>query len=172
MTLPTISTTRLTLRPLRKPVPRNLVWLRDPEVVRYSEQRHKDHTLSTQLHYVNSFVGKSRLWAIHRIDTGIHIGNFSARHDAPNDVADVAIMIGESTAWRRGYGTEAWQAACDWLLAQSGGNIRKLEAGCMRTNEAMLRIIRGSKFVQEGERLNHFLVNGNPVSALLFGRPR
>lgn len=172
MILATISTARLNLRPLRKPVPRNLVWLRDPEVVRYSEQRHREHTLSTQLNYVTSFVGKSRLWAIHRVDTGIHIGNLSARHDGPNDVCEVAIMIGEVTAWHRGYGTEAWQAACNWLLDPSCGKVRKLETGCMRTNEAMLRIIRGSKFVQEGERLNHFLVDGNPVSALLFGRPR
>lgn len=168
----TISTVRLTLRPLKKPVPRNLVWLRDPDVMRYSEQRHQTHTLSTQLAYVGSFRGKSHLWGIYRIDTGNYIGNLSARHDDPNDVSDVGIMIGEVMCWRQGYAKEAWRAACDWLLSPSGGNVRKLEAGCMKSNVGMLRIIRASRFVQEGESPGHFLWEGNPESAMLFGRPR
>jgi RimJ/RimL family protein N-acetyltransferase len=160
------------LRPLKKPAPRNLAWLRDPEVMRYSEQRHQTHTLSTQLAYVSSFRGKSHLWGIYRVDTGNYIGNLSARHDDPNDVTDVGIMIGEPGSLRQGLGREAWMAACDWLLNRESGNVRKLEAGCMKSNEAMLRIIRGSKFVQEGELPGHFLLKGNPESAMLFGRIR
>jgi RimJ/RimL family protein N-acetyltransferase len=167
---PTISTARLTLRPLIKPSSRNLAWLRDPEVVRFSEQRHHEHTLSSQLRYVSSFTGTSRLWAIHLVQSGQHIGNLSAMHDGPNDVADVGIMIGETAYWHKGYAGEAWQATCAWLLDRNGGQIRKLEAGCARTNLAMLKIIQASGFKQEGERLNHFLFDGHPVSAVLFGR--
>lgn len=168
----TISTPRLTLRPLTKPTPKNIGWMRDPEVVRYSEQRHATHTLSSQHRYVTSFVGKSHLWGIYRIETGTHIGNVAARHDEPNDVTDVSILIGEAGVWGQGYGKEAWRAACDWLLDKNCGAIRKLEAGCMRSNEAMLKIIRDSKFTQEGERANHFLLGGSPVSMVLFGRSR
>lgn len=167
---PTISTARLTLRPLTKPSSRNLAWLRDPDVVRFSEQRHREHTLSTQLRYVASFTGESRLWAIHLVQSGQYIGNLSASHDEPNDVADVGIMIGETAYWHKGYAGEAWQAACNWLLDRNGGVIRKLEAGCARNNVAMLKIIQASGFKQEGERLNHFLFDGHPVSAVLFGR--
>ncbi len=169
---PTLSTARLTLRPLTKVAQRNLTWLRDPEVVRYSEQRHREHTLSSQLRYINSFGGKSHLWAIVHADSGEHIGNLSAMHDEPNNVSDVGILIGEQDFWGKGFGAEAWKAACNWLLDKSGGDVRKLEAGCMRANEAMLKIIRGSGFVQEGELLNRFLLNGSPVSAVLFGRMR
>lgn len=165
-----ISTKRLALRPLRKPSTRNLAWLRDPEVVRYSEQRHESHTISTQLRYVEQFTGRSKLWGIYLIESGAHIGNVSATHDEPNNVSDVAIMIGESMFWGQGYAGEAWRAACDWLLHRDEGNIRKLEAGCMATNLAMAKIIAKTGFKQEGERLNHFMVNGHPVSALLFGR--
>jgi RimJ/RimL family protein N-acetyltransferase len=167
-----ITTARLSLRPLTRTSSRNLVWLRDKDVVRYSEQRHRDHTLSSQLRYMNSFVGKSRLWAIYLVENGEHIGNLSARHDAPNDVADVGIMIGETKLWGRGYAGEAWKAACNWLIDKEGGGIRKLEAGCARTNTAMLKIIQGSGFKQEGELLNHFLYDGQPISAILFGRFR
>jgi len=168
----TIPTARLSLRPLIRPSSRNLGWLRNPDVVRYSEQRHREHTLSTQHRYVSSFVGKSKLWGIYLVESGIHIGNLSAMHDAPNNVADVGIMIGETHFWGRGYAGEAWKAACHWLLDKDGGGIRKLEAGCARSNTAMLKIIQGSGFKQEGEMLNHFLFDGAPVSAVLFGRAR
>jgi ribosomal-protein-alanine N-acetyltransferase len=167
---PTISTARMILRPLRKPTSRNLGWLRDPEVVRFSEQRHREHMLSSQLRYIDSFGGRSYLWAIVLAENGEHIGNISAVHDEPNNVSDVGILIGETSAWGKGYGGEAWKAICDWLLNRDRGNIRKLEAGCMRDNVAMLKIIRDSRFVEEGERKNHFLLNGAPVSAVLFGR--
>lgn len=167
---PTISTTRLSLRALTKPSQSNLRWLRDPEVVWRSQQRHRNHTLSTQLRYINSFSGKSHLWGIYLFDTGEHIGNVSARHDDANNVSDVGIMIGERKHWGKGLAKEAWLRVCYWLLDKDGGQIRKLEAGCAKDNVAMVKIITGSGFVQEGELLNHFLFDGHPVSMLLFGR--
>jgi RimJ/RimL family protein N-acetyltransferase len=167
---PTIPTARLTLRPLRKPSPRNLSWLRDPDVVQFSEQRHREHTLSTQLRYVDSFKGRSHIWAIWHINDNDYIGNVSATVDEPNGVANMGIMIGETRYWGKGLASEAWKAACEHML--HAGGVRKLEAGAMRTNLAMIKIIHGSGFKQEGELLNHFMGKGGPVSALLFGRTR
>jgi RimJ/RimL family protein N-acetyltransferase len=167
-----IATRRLILRPLMKATPRQVAWLRDPDVVRYSEQRHKEPSLSTQLRYIGSFGGRSRIWGIHHIDTGLHIGNITATHDEPNNVSDIGILIGEKHLWGQGYGSEAWDGVCNWLLDRDGGSVRKLEAGCMKNNEGMLKIIRKAKFVQEGERLNHFLFEGSPITAVLFGRAK
>jgi ribosomal-protein-alanine N-acetyltransferase len=170
---PSISTGRLSLRPLTRASKRQVEWLNDPDVVRYSEQRHRNHTLSSQLDYVRSFAGNSRIWSIHTVDDGEHIGNITATHDEPNNVSDVGILIGETRVWGKGYGFEAWKAVCNWLLDPNLGGVRKLESGCMRPNEAMLKIIRDTGFTEEGERKNHFLINGNqPVSAVLFGRMR
>lgn len=169
---PTISTNRLSLRPLTKATVRQVAWLIDPEVVKYSEQRHRMHNLKKQLRYVDSFCGKSHLWGIYLVATGDHIGNLSAIHDENNNVSDVGILIGEQKCWHLGMGGEAWRAACTWLLDQNCGNIRKLEAGCMRENEAMVKIIRSSGFTEEGERRNHFLLDGRPVGMMLFGRHR
>jgi len=36
----------------------------------------------------------------------------------------------------------------------------------------MMKIMRRSNFSLEGERANHFLVNGSPVGMVLFGRFR
>ena len=169
---PTISTYRLSLRPLTKATPRQIGWLSDPEVVKYSEQRHEAHSLKAQLRYIDTFGGKSHLWGIHLVATGDHIGNLSALHDRNNDVSDIGILIGETRCWGLGMGKEAWKAACTWLLDPVCGNIRKLEAGCMRTNDAMLKILRSTGFEEEGERKSHFLVDGSSVGMMLFGRHR
>jgi ribosomal-protein-alanine N-acetyltransferase len=172
MTAPLLSTERLRLRPLLKATAQQVSWLRDFDVVRFSEQRHQNHSLSTQLAYIHSFEGRSCLWGIYLIETGQHIGNIGANVDEPNNIADIGIMLGERKLWGKGLGQEAWNVACAWLLDKDGGMLRKLEAGCMKTNEAMHKIIRKSKFAQEGERLNHFIVGGDIVSMLLFGRFR
>lgn len=166
----TMSTKRLTLRLLRKATPRQLVWLRDKDVVKYSEQRHTEHSLSSQLRYVTAFPG--HLWGIYLAESGQHIGNLGAAIDGPNNVADVGIMIGEKDLWGKGIASEAWSAACNWLLDRDGGRIRKLEAGCMRSNIAMKRIIEKSGFQYEGERISHFILEGVPTGALLYGRSR
>jgi RimJ/RimL family protein N-acetyltransferase len=82
----------------------------------------------------------------------------------------MAILIGEIRYWHKGLAGEAWRAACEHMLVSGG--VRKLSAGAMRPNTAMIKIIQGSGFKQEGELLNHFLLAGAPVSALLFGRMR
>jgi ribosomal-protein-alanine N-acetyltransferase len=165
---PTITTERLSLRHLTRATQDQIRWLNDPEVVRYSEQRHQHHTQFSQLAYVNAFKEGSHIWAIHRVSNKRHIGNITATYDAPNGVADVGIMIGEATEWGQGYGAEAWNEVCKWLLNEGG--VRKLEAGCMRSNAAMMKIIRGSHFRQEGERVNHFVIGGGTQSAVLYGR--
>lgn len=167
---PSISTSRLVLKPLTKATPRNVAWLRDPQVVRYSQQQHGHHSLSSQLRYVQSFGGGSHIWGIHLVENGEYIGNVTARRDPPNNVADVGIMIGDTCHWGKGYGREAWISACSWLLRKDGGGVRRLEAGCAKSNEAMLRIIRGAGFRLEGELLNKFVFNHQLDSAVLFGK--
>lgn len=168
-----LATARLSLRPLTKASPRQVAWLRDPDVVKYSEQRHLEHTLSSQLRYVMSFAGKSRLWGIYYVEAGgEHIGTLSARHDDANNVTEIGILIGAQEFWGKGLGGEAWRSASAWLLDPGGGNSRKLEAGCMRSNVAMMKILKSNGFTEEGERKNHFLLEGSPVSAVLFGRMR
>ena len=167
---PTISTPRMIVKPLVNATPRQVRWLNTSEIVKHSEQRHVKHTMETQMSYVTTFEG--HLWGIRDIDKDVHIGNVSAAIDKNNNVADVGILIGECDYWGKGYGQEAWIAVCSWLLDREGGRLRKIEAGCMASNVAMLRILAASGFTYEGERLNHFLFGGQPVGMKLFGRFR
>lgn len=169
---PTISTPNLVLRPLKKATVRQVRWLNDPDVVRYSEQRHQTHSLITQLRYIDLFVGGSHIWGIYRVADDEHVGNIAACHDEPNNVTDLGIMIGETACWHKGIGLEAWKSVCTWLLDPQCGAVRKIEAGAMKANEAMIKILRGSSFNLEGERANHFLLDGGAVGMVLYGRTR
>lgn len=172
MNTPTLNTRNLVLRPLTKATQRQIDWLRDETVVQFSEQRHKTHTLSSQLNYIRSFDEGSHIWGIYLSENDRHIGNLSARTDVPNNVADVGILIGDTDCWGHGYGAEAWRAVCSWLLDKESGNLRKLEAGCTATNIPMRRLLDHSGFQFEGERKNHFLGTTGPCGLVYYGRFR
>jgi RimJ/RimL family protein N-acetyltransferase len=162
-----LSTSRLRLVRFGKEhlTERYVNWLNDPEVVRFSEQRHRSHDLRSSAEWVARFTGASLVWAI--TYRGEHIGNIAATCDVPNLVADLSIMIGERAAWGLGLGGEAWDAAMTDLLARG---VRRVEAGTMAVNTGMLAIFRKAGMVEEGRRKGHFLLNGRPVDMVLAAR--
>lgn len=169
---PTLTSHRLTLRPLTKASQRQLDWLRDPKVTEFSEQRHHQHTLSSCLRYINSFTPDGHIWAIYTALNDLHIGNLAADVDKPNNVCDLSIMIGNTDYWGSGFGTEAWRRAAEWLLDKEGGELRKVEAGCMALNLPMRKLFDHTGFQFEGERKNHFLKEGQLCGAVYYGRFR
>jgi [ribosomal protein S5]-alanine N-acetyltransferase len=138
-------------------------WLNDPEVVRFSEQRHKTHTLDSCRDYWLSFSGTPHLlWAIVASEGSLgHIGNVSAYVDQENLLADVGILIGEKRAWRKGNGLEAWSAVCDYLLKRRG--MRKVTAGTPAVNKGMLKIMQQTGMVLDGRRHRHYIFEGKEV---------
>ena len=147
---------------------RYVAWLNDKEVVRYSEQRHKPHTLKTCNQYWEA-VKKSNndLLAIEmRNLSADHIGNITISYDANNKVADISILIGEKALWGKGYGSEAFAAVCGFLLKDS--DIRKVTSGTMATNEGMLGIMRHVGMQDDGYRKRAFLLDGKETG-LVFG---
>ena len=86
-----IKTNRLLITPFREEhiTDRYLNWLNDPELMLYSEQRHKTH-----------------------------IGNINAYVDTKNSLADVGILIGEKRAQSQKFGLEAWIGVCNFLFQE------------------------------------------------------
>jgi [ribosomal protein S5]-alanine N-acetyltransferase len=144
-------------------------WLNDRDVTKYSEQRHKFHTVASQVEYINSFSMPSGFYEI-VIDASLNmIGTMSIYIDTPNNVADIGIMIGDKSKWRRGYGSEAWLSVINSLMNKG---IRKIEGGCMAENKPMISIFEKSRMNLEGRRSKHCLLDGSPVDWLYFGRFR
>jgi ribosomal-protein-alanine N-acetyltransferase len=163
-----IRTRRLSLVPFAEQflTTQYVAWLNDPEVVRYSGQRHRAHTLETCRSYWRSFDGTShRFWSIVERAEGLgHIGNMNAYIDPRDGVADLGILIGNRGAWHKGYGREAWLAACRHLFEQAG--TRKITAGTCATNAAMLALMRSTGMVEDGRRVRQTIVDGHEVDVL------
>jgi ribosomal-protein-alanine N-acetyltransferase len=170
-TAPLLETARLRLVPFseRHLTERYVSWLNNTEVVRYSEQRHKYHTIESCREFWLSFDQTTHYyWAIEEIKTSRHIGNIDAHIDLPNKVADIAIIIGEKKTWGQGYGGEAWVSVLDHLLGAA--RMRKVTAGTMATNLGMLGIIGNAGMIEEGRRRKNHLQDENEVDLILFAR--
>ena len=167
---PTLTTSRLILSPYTAGMvkDRHLLWLSDPEVVKYSEQRHREHTMETQHAYLNGFGPDQYIWLISP-KTYEAIGTITAYVDAPNQTADMGIMLG---AWRgKGFGLEAWQAVMGWLW-EAYPELRKIECGMMFSNQPMRKLATKCGFKFEGMRWRHFLLDGKEEDCLLYGKFR
>lgn len=176
MTIEAIDSKRLMLRPYYAGMvsDQHMRWLNDPEVVRYSEQRHKTHTLESIHSYVNDIACTqgSYLWGIFVRMIPPHgspmIGTISAHIDLPNGVANLGIMIGEKSERGKGYGSEAWNAVCNWLFTER--DVRKIEMGCHYENKAMRELALTCGMHMEGVRHDHFVVDGKPQHLLLYAK--
>jgi len=139
-------------------------WLNDKEVVRYSEQRFRTHTIDSCREYMRGFEGESPsfFWAVLSKDPSEgHIGNISGYVDPPNTLADVAILIGEKEVWNKGYGSESFSAVVDYLFRKEG--MRKVTAGTVSANEAMIGVMKRAGMHQDGRRLRHYVFQGKEV---------
>ncbi len=144
-------------------------WLNTADVVRYSEQRHRVHTIGSQLDYIKSFLDHpDNILREIRLDDRL-IGTISAYVDKQNRVADVGILIGPDFQ-SNGHGYEAWSLFCDGLLDNCG--IRRIEAGCMAANLPMIKLFRKYGMAEEGRRMSHFVFEGSYSDLVLYGRFR
>lgn len=168
---PILKTARLTLAPPfihdNMNVDHYLKWLGNVEITKYSEQRHRAHTIQSQRDYLKSFTGgENHIWEIQRGGSA-PIGTISAYRNTPNRTANLGILIGVKRVWGAGYGCEAWSAVCEYLASEG---IRKIEAGCMASNGSMRALLKKTGFVLEAVLPNYFLLNGKPEDMHYYGR--
>jgi len=143
-------------------------WLNDPEIVKYSSQRHLKHTLKSCKNYWNSFKGtKNFFWAIETKTDKIHIGNINAYIDIYNNTADIGIIIGERDIWGCGYGLEAWNGVINYLFEIM--KVRKITAGTLILNKGMINIMLRSGMKEEGRRIKQELINNIETDIVYFG---
>ena len=140
-------------------------WLNDPALMKYSEQRHYTHDIDSCIRYFNSFTGtKNLLYAVVDSNTHQHVGNINAYVDAFNQTADVGVLIGIGGY---GYGLSAWNKMLHQLFS-ADLNIRKVTAGAMSENKAMLRIFEKSGMSYEYTKIRHFCFENRLVDMKVY----
>ena len=164
--LKSLSTKGLILIPATPDIPDYSRWLNDPEVVRFSELRHKEHTWEDCQKYIEGFDQvKNCMWTINVVGANMHIGNITIHHDPYNNVSQMGMLIGEKWAWGRRFGREAWQAVLNWTKDEK---VRQVEAGCMSSNEGMKKVMLSCGMSLSNTLNGHFLLDGKPEARLTF----
>ncbi len=155
----------------------HLYWMNDKDVTVYSEHRHTRAHPGTLRKYIMSFDHqRNHIWAIldknvkrHPAEPWVdhYLGHITAHCDPFNKTAQVGIMIGERQYWGKGYGAEAWQAVCDWLIENGA---RKVCAGCIEPNLPMRRVFEKTGMTEEARLKNQYLFEGKPVDEIRVAR--
>jgi RimJ/RimL family protein N-acetyltransferase len=100
---------RVRLRPITEAdLPDYVRWLNDPEVTRFMAVEAGNCTLEGEREWfarISDPEGRDCHWAIEV--EGRHMGNCAVIPDPAGQTAGFGIMIGEKTAWNKGYGTAA-----------------------------------------------------------------
>jgi len=136
--------------------PAYVEWLNDRELMRYSEQRLKRHTLESCRAYLRSFQGTPHhFWALRHATLGL-VGTMTAYLDpVRGDSADLGILVGHPQARGRGLGREAWGAVMETLLGPLG--LGSVTAGTLEINTPMRRVMEGTGMQRLPEK-EHFLL--------------
>lgn len=144
-------------------------WLNDHEIMRFSNQRFHKHDLDSCTRYFKLFDGTPNLFLSIRLrQDDVAIGTMTAYRNQHHATADVGIMIGSTIGKGRGFGVEAWKSLIGWLLVDGGA--RKVTAGTLACNHAMVRLAEKSGMALEGTRSAQEIVDGQPQDMLLFGK--
>ncbi len=143
-----------------------LSWLNDKSLMKYSEQRYYLHTKASSENYLSSFSGSPNyFWALlDRQNSGALIGSMTAYIDENNNIADIGIMLGSKRRRRSGMAFEAWCTVQQWLLNDLG--IRKVTAGTLAVNKAMIAIMKKSGMIGDGVRKSHYINEGIAVDVI------
>jgi ribosomal-protein-alanine N-acetyltransferase len=145
--------------------PKYYSWLSDIDVVRYLG-REEPIPFSEVREYVEQ-IWKSdycSFFAVHHSESGDFIGtakvNFFDERGRKNGVADIGIMIGERSYWGKGHAIDVLRTISIHSFKSLGA--RKLTAGAMSPNAAVVRAFERIGFVIEA-RLRQHLSTGNGV---------
>lgn len=144
-------------------------WLNNAEIMRFTNQRFRRHSVASCLAYLESLKDTSnRFFAVEDINSGELMGTLTMFIYLHHQTADVGILIGETGLWGKGYGQEAFALAVDTLFGS--GKIRKVTAGTMACNVMMIKIMQKCGMTLEATQKDQELVDGEPFDILYFAK--
>jgi len=176
---------RIGLRPiLRTDLPTVMRWTNEPEVTLYMTMGTFPNTIEAYEHEYELLVGektasllqlpnfpRNLIFAVCRKEDGQHIGNVGIFGvNWVQRVAELRIIIGDKSAWRQGFASEAYSLAAGYALDRL--NLRRLWAGAREDNIGSIRALEKIGFVREGAFRQNVLRNERAYDTVLLGMLR
>lgn len=163
---------RVHLRPLEESDARGLypTWFNDEEVCRGNSHHVFPFTENDALEYIR---GEARgphdlVLAVVTRDDGRHIGNIALERIHPiYRSAEFAILIGERSAWGKGYASEAAELLCTHGFRAM--NLHRIFCGTFADNERMIGLAARLGMREEGRRRQAAFKAGRYVDVIEFG---
>jgi RimJ/RimL family protein N-acetyltransferase len=146
-------------------------WMNDPGIVEYTESRFTNHTPDDLKRYIQGVRSDplSHMWAICDVDSGVHVGNIKLGPiDTRHQFGDIGLIIGERSAWGRGFATEAISLACEFAFQQL--RLHKVTASMYEENVGSTRAFQKAGFTIEGIRPSQYLLNDHYTGLVMMGR--
>ena len=150
---------------------RYLGWLNDQEVTKYLESGRLPYSMGKLKQYVEEQMKRPIIFlAIHEKADGSQIGNIKSDSTHIGNIkidafkamhlrAEYGIMIGDRSAWGKGYAEEASRLVIQHCFDRI--NLRKITLGVVADNEAAVKVYRDKlNFRQEGLMKAHQYCDG------------
>ena len=146
------------------------VWFNDEEVCRGNSHHVFPYTAEAALAYIRHVTQArdSLVLAIIRREDEQHIGNIALQNIHPvYRSAEFSIVIGEKSAWGKGYAKEAARLLCEHGFESL--NLHRIGCGTFEDNEAMKRLAHYLGMKEEGRRRESVFKNGRYVNMVEYG---
>lgn len=148
-------------------------WLNSPEIVKFTEQRFKKHSLTSVKNFVIS-KKKSKsefLYGIfinikkHKVHVGnIKLGPINFHHMS----AEISYFIGEKNLHNKGIASSAINEVL--LIAKKKFKLKKITAGVYSNNIFSKKVLIKNKFKLEGILKKQFNFKNKRVDKLIYGK--
>ncbi len=144
--------------------PKYLSWLNDPLHMKYSTQRFLEHTYDSAIDYLNSFEGTPNYFFAIKA-SGELVGSATFYVNPDYGTASPGILIAPEHVGK-GFGKKAWELLVFDLPTQLG--IRKVSAGTLESNLAMIKLFESSKMEFEARLIGEGVFNELPSDILIY----
>lgn len=155
-----LSGQRVYLRPLeRDDLPLLHKWLNDPEIRGLIGEVLPTSQSGMAAYFDKVQADSSRVWFVIVVRDGDRmIGEAGLLRMFPAwRTTDLSIIIGDKTAWGKGYGTEAIELLLDYAFGYL--NVHRVAIGVVGTNERALRFYERVGFKKEGIQRDGYFCN-------------
>ena len=164
-----MSEPRVRLRAItEEDLPDYVRWLNDPEVTEFTTLESGSITLEHEREWFRAISASectSRNWAIEA--GGRHIGSCALTPDPHRHNAFVGIIIGDKSAWNKGYGTAALHEVL--RIGFQEMELHRIYLDAMAENTRGIRCYEKCGFRHEGLRRRHYLKRGRWVDVVCMG---
>ncbi len=146
-------------------------WMNDQGIVEYTESRFASYTPDELKRYIQDVRSDplSHMWAICDVGSGDHVGNIKLGPvNTHHQFGDIGLIIGERSAWGRGFATEAISLVCDFAFKQL--RLHKVTASMYEENVGSTRAFEKAGFTIEGIRTSQYLLNDHYTGLVMMGR--